>query len=227
MRTKTLLVAMATLAASLATSMAQVYSQNIVGYINLNLTSGFNLVANQLVTGSNSISQVFPSVQEGTLLYKFLPSGAFSVDYFNVTDGGLPLGWSDSGTGNPSETQLNPGEGFFLNSPAPGTVTLTGSVSTGTNTISLNTGFNLVSSATPESYELVGTNFPATDGMLAYFSNGSGGYDVSYFNVTDGGLPLGWSDSGSGNPVTVQPNVGEGFFINSPGSVNWTRVFNP
>ena len=39
MRTKTLLLAGAALAFSLATSQAQVYSQNVVGYVNINVTN--------------------------------------------------------------------------------------------------------------------------------------------------------------------------------------------
>ena len=49
MRTKVLICAAALAAASAFTTMAQnVYSLNIVGYINVPLIEGFNLVANQL-----------------------------------------------------------------------------------------------------------------------------------------------------------------------------------
>ncbi|MCX7723419.1 MAG: hypothetical protein N2379_10260, partial [Verrucomicrobiae bacterium] len=59
MRTKTLLAAAAILAVPLATTVAQtnVYSQNVVGYINLTLTNQITLVANQLDldgTGTNN-----------------------------------------------------------------------------------------------------------------------------------------------------------------------------
>src|SRR6059036_1804778 len=46
MRTKTLICAATLLAAGAATSMAQnVYSLNVVGYVQVSLTNGFNLVA--------------------------------------------------------------------------------------------------------------------------------------------------------------------------------------
>src|ERR1700735_5475995 len=58
MKTKTLLIAAAALAAGVMSSQAQgVYSQNIVGYVNVPLVAGYNLVANQLDldgTGTNN-----------------------------------------------------------------------------------------------------------------------------------------------------------------------------
>ena len=70
MRTKTLLIAAAALAAAVTSSQAQstVYSQNIVGYINTSLAPGYNLVANQLnVNNTNGASgSVRPSLPDGT-----------------------------------------------------------------------------------------------------------------------------------------------------------------
>ena len=221
MRTQKILVAAATLAVSLATSMADpVYSQNIVGYINLTIKPGFNLLANQLNSGSgsNSLDSVFPGRPDGDSIYKFNPvSGSFSID---IVDLGA---WVDSGSGNPSTTTVNPGEGFFYftTSPSDQTVTLVGSVQTGTNTVNVNSGFSLIASVTPESYELTGTNFPAADGFT-YYHYAAGNFAQSYFDVSQ------WVDPGSGNPVTVKPGVGDGFFMFNPGSaVNWTRAFNP
>ncbi len=41
-------------------SMAQVYSQNIVGYINFRLFTGDNLIANQLVSGNDTLVNLLP-----------------------------------------------------------------------------------------------------------------------------------------------------------------------
>src|ERR1700744_2623354 len=63
MRTKTLLIAAAALAAGVISSEAQVYSQNIVGYINLPLSPGYTLIGNQLSTDltgtNNTVASVF------------------------------------------------------------------------------------------------------------------------------------------------------------------------
>ena len=46
MRTKTLLLTAALAAAGVVSSMAQVYSVNSVGYVNLTLPNGFSMIAN-------------------------------------------------------------------------------------------------------------------------------------------------------------------------------------
>ena len=84
MRTKSILLGAALLAAGVATSMAQVsnvYSVNVVGYVNLNLTNGLNLISNPLDAvgnggaASNTIANVFGVVPDGTQVYKFTNSG--------------------------------------------------------------------------------------------------------------------------------------------------------
>src|ERR1035437_4778481 len=60
---KTLLMAAAALAAGIITSQAQpVYSQNVVGYINVVCpANSFSLIGNQLDTGSNTLNNVLNS----------------------------------------------------------------------------------------------------------------------------------------------------------------------
>src|SRR4051812_11081510 len=64
MRTKALLCAAGILAAGAATSMAQsnVYSLNVVGYVNVSLTNGFNMVANQLDLDGTGINNTVTNV---------------------------------------------------------------------------------------------------------------------------------------------------------------------
>src|ERR1043166_2369568 len=86
MRTKTLFLAAALSAAGLATSLAQssnVYSLNVVGYINLQLTNGFNLIANQLDldgTGTNNTlnTSIGTNVPNLTRVYTYQPA---SINY--------------------------------------------------------------------------------------------------------------------------------------------------
>src|SRR5271166_2726177 len=68
MRTKTLLC-MAALAAGVATSMAQsnVYSLNVVGYVNYPFTLGnYTLVSNPLDNTTNDLNTILPGVPDGT-----------------------------------------------------------------------------------------------------------------------------------------------------------------
>lgn len=56
MKTKTLLIAAATLAVGAITSQAQVYSQNIVGYINQTIAANhYQIIGSQLINGSDAV----------------------------------------------------------------------------------------------------------------------------------------------------------------------------
>jgi len=74
MRTKTLLLTAALGAAGVTSALGQVYSVNAVGYINTALSTGFNLVSNQLNTGGNTVAEVHPTAPAATLLYTFSPT---------------------------------------------------------------------------------------------------------------------------------------------------------
>ena len=74
MRTKALLVA-AAIAAGAVTAMAQsnVYSLNIVGYVNMTQNAGFKIWANPLNTTNNDVKFLFPNAATypGLAVYKF------------------------------------------------------------------------------------------------------------------------------------------------------------
>src|ERR1051325_4212662 len=122
MRTKTILVTAALVAAGITTSMAQaVYSVNIVGYINKPLPHGLSLIANQLnASPDNKVQTLF-----GT------PAGPITVFKFNPTTGNFDQAAfdPDAGWGDPTSMVLNPGEGAFVdNGSDPFTLTLVGEV---------------------------------------------------------------------------------------------------
>ena len=98
--------------------MAQnVYSLNVVGYVNVTVGTGYTLCANQLNNGTNGINQVLPNPAENALVLKF-KNNAY------VTDIAVGGAWYDNFSGNPSTTTLKPGEGFFYNNPGvTGTIT--------------------------------------------------------------------------------------------------------
>src|ERR1035437_8975970 len=86
---KTLLMAAAALAAGIITSQAQVYSQNIVGYVNLPLTNGvFSVVSPALsndTTGTNNtISSVFTTPVIGDTVFAFNGVGYDTLNYTAV-----------------------------------------------------------------------------------------------------------------------------------------------
>lgn len=207
MRTKTLLLTAALGVAGIATSMAQVYSVNAVGYVNVAVPTGFSLIANPLDAGAgnNTIVKLFANVADGTTIYKFNnATGQYSV---NVNDGGE---W-----GNPSDT-LEPGDGAFIKNPgAATTVTFVGEVKQGHLTTAIPAGFSIKSSQVPQSGQLdTALGFPAADGDVVYrFNNASSQYIVS---VNDGGE---WSN-------IPTPNVGEAFFVKKVAATSWVRDFS-
>jgi len=117
MRTKTLLLTAALMAAGVASSMAQVYSVNAVGYVNLSIPGGFSMIANQFVAPSYKIKDLIPNPPPGTVLYLFSNTGGYDVQTFDDLD----LVWSP----NPNAT-LNLGGGAFILAPSTFNLTFVG-----------------------------------------------------------------------------------------------------
>jgi hypothetical protein len=222
MRTKTLLLTAALSLAGAASSMAQVYSQNIVGYINLSMAPGFNLVANQLnASPNNSLNSVLPAAALESQVLKFANNN-YSSD---ISDGAE---WLDANTGDPSTTTVGPGEGFFFFNPGAAAVpvTLVGEVKLGSSTVTFAPGFTLASSVVPQELSLNAANGVADvlEAQYLTFNSGTQNYDPGLIN--DG---TGWLDANSGDPADARPVVGQGFFYFNPGAtdLSWTRSFNP
>ena len=125
MRTKTLLLTAALVAVGAASSMAQVYSQNAVGYINVTCGAGrYTMIAHQLTTGADrTIGTLIPTAATGTQ-FLYLGVGGFSTSLFDPDEGG----WT-----NPGLT-LDLGGGAYLFNPSASaqTFTFVGDVAQGT-----------------------------------------------------------------------------------------------
>jgi hypothetical protein len=105
---KTLLIAAAALAAGVITSQAQVYSQNVVGYVNTVLpgNNALTLICNPLLgpNGTNGATQVLTGLLGGENLFVWNNHGyyAYSFNGAGVGTGlGFPSDWTDlnGGTG--------------------------------------------------------------------------------------------------------------------------------
>jgi hypothetical protein len=223
MRTKTLLIAAAALAVGLASTQAQtVYSANIVGYANIPLNAGFTLFANQFDldgTGTNNtVQSIFgTNLPSGSVVYAF-QNGAFATPAAGYTTKG---GWS--GGTNAANAGLSIGSAVFVKVPSSNTVTLVGTVFTGTNVVNFANGYNFVTSPSPRSGLLqTDLGYVPTSGDVVYrFDPVTQQYKSPASGYTTKG---GWS--GGGEPVI---NVGEGIFLKSAAASggSWTNILNP
>jgi hypothetical protein len=218
MRTKTILLSGVVAALSGASLMAQVYSLNAVGYINVTVPNGFSIIADQLYSVNQSTpqyisplldSQLLDGAHNGVEIFKYSPTSGYTT---LITTSG---GWA----GPASTTTLNPGEAVFIYNPFPTNLTLTfvGQVPQGSLTNTLLQNFNLASSIVPQAGAVdsaLGLTPHAGDEVFLYDS--VNGYST-FIAVTSG-----WAGG-----VAPNPAVGQGFFYytGNAAGVSWTRTF--
>jgi hypothetical protein len=227
MRTKALLLAAAFAAAGVATSMAQVYSVNAVGYVNTQIDPGFNLVSNPLDAGAgnNIVSKLFANFQ-GTI-----PPALKVFVFQNATGGFKTAQWDDADLvflGEASSLEVTPGNGVFVLNPqaagsAPLTLTFVGEVPQGTLNNPLPRGFSIKANMVPQAArpDLQGLPGQAGDKVFRY-NKATKGYTTYQFDDADNV----WLGSGgvTGLPVF---NVGEAWFhFRASSAGTWTRTFN-
>jgi hypothetical protein len=210
MRTKNLLLSAAAVVAGAISVQAQsnVYSVNIVGYVNKPVTGGqFALLANPLNDGTNTIASIGASLPNKTTVQIWNGTG------FTGTSkaGGV---W-----GNPS-LSIPPGTGFFVQSPSSVTNTFVGSVVIGygqTNSKALPAGFSLIGSPVP----IAGT---LTNSGPNSLNLGNTLPNKTTIQVWNGTGYTGTSKAGGSWGQNLSIDVGQGFFVNLPFATNWSQT---
>jgi len=213
MKTKTLLLTTLLALAGSASLLAQsnVYSLNVVGYVNVPLTAHkFSMIANPLKNGDNKLNTILATnIPEDTLIYKF-QNGAYLPPASFITD----FGWDQN-------FALNPGEGAFVLSPVTTNLTFVGEVVlSSTNPIPV--GFSMISSVVPQSTNVTALALPAGEDDLIYQYNPVAG---AYYPPASYIADFGW-DSASTNGPTLA--VGEAVFYkraSKNGATTWVRNF--
>jgi hypothetical protein len=234
------MAAAAALAAGVVSSQAQVYSQNIVGYVNTTTPNGgtYAITVPFTVGVSNGANEIFPLVGGQPSLPDFSEvlvwNGSGYTGY--VADSGSPTLWDDADQ-NPISfvPKLPVGQAFFLIPSASVTNTFVGTVAIAvgaTNGVTYaNGGTYFISSQVPYGGNV--TNGTAAGGGLALsFNNGlpdfseilvwTGSGYTGY--VSDSGSPSLWDDADQ-NPIATAPsiNVGQGFFLIPSANFTWTE----
>jgi hypothetical protein len=219
MKTKSLLWVLGLTLTGLAAVPRTSFCQ-IVGYVNVPVTNGYNLIANPLhQPPDNNITNVIPTPPDGSRVYLWdVPSQTFQPQstYSNC------CGWS-------AILQLPPGKGFAFWASANATITFVGQLLTGslTNPIAGGNKLSLLAPKFPISGPLSGTNslqFPGSDGDEVHTFNGTTQPYSDAFTYFAG---FGWHDP-TGAASTNGPIIGLGraFFVNrkSP-DANWVATY--
>jgi hypothetical protein len=208
MRTKTLLLSAAALAAGVVASQAQsnVYSANIVGYVQVtNPANAYVMLANPLDNGTNDLASLLPTAATGAQVYVF-------------QGGSLQGAIKSKGTWTPNFI-VPPGTGFFYNNPNADTNTFVGNVAGFSNGIPLTAGITvLAGSPIPFSGNLndLGTNTL----NLGSLTNGS-----QIYMLTNGSLQGSLKSKGTWNPnFPIRP--ADGFYIQSGSTTNLVQILN-
>lgn len=230
MRTKALL-GLAALAVSAATCVAQsnVYSLNIVGYVNVDITNGYNLITVPLkpTDGNMDINNtiMMPANTDSSTLFKWTGAG-YSANTPQWIEDSPGVGqWMGD-----APMTVNVGEAVFINATAAGKITFVGEVMTGAIQNTLAPGYNTVGNKVPVEAAWPGKdngndgdNFqiwkPATQSFFG---------DWTYIAKV-GTDPYGWTLDGvtfTDGPV-LTPGQGVFYFNSGTTAINWTQNFNP
>jgi hypothetical protein len=225
MRTKSILLSAAVLAAGVASSMASaVYSVNVVGYINVplagnatknNNTGQYNLIANPLDASNgganpsgNTLASLFPSPQNFDEFLQWNGTNNFNIATY------LFGSWTTNLT-------VTPGTGGFYFTGVPQTNTFVGTVLQGTLTNTFKSGYQVIGNMIPVA-STADTNGLATglafgDSLLQWdntLNGGNGGYDIyTWFGSF-------W------NPSAPLINPGQAVFMNTASGESWVETFN-
>jgi len=217
---KTLLMAAAALAAGIITSQAQpVYSQNIVGYVNMPISgnAAYTMIVAPLQTANktNNAEDLLPAVQANDNVLIFNGGG---YDNYTFVVPGTWIGPS----GPQAAPTLNAGTAFFyenngsayITNTFVGTVVLSNSVAFTGSAV-----YNMVGSTAPISTDLESTNLnlplQVNDTVLLFNGNG-------YDNYTFAGPGMWIGPSGPQTAPVI--NVGQAFFYeDNSGATNWVQ----
>ena len=245
MRKTLLIAAAAALAASVISSQAQVYSQNIVGYANVPTPAAFGsyLLACPFTIGaSNGINEVFGTSLQGAADFTQILVWSVANNSFTIynSDSTSPSGWDDVNTAPITHLPTLPvGQGFFI-IPSIGNITnvFAGAVAINvgsTNKMTLTNAFAsyLVGAAVPYAGSVtngagtglgVNMNFPPAWDFTQLLIWSTAANKFTIYN-TDSTSPSGWDDVNTA-PIATPPSVevGQGYFlIPSAANLVWTQ----
>jgi hypothetical protein len=219
MRTTKLLLAAAAIAAGIVSTQAQsnVYSVNIVGYVNVPLQGGGKLdILDYPLNPPNSnlnITNVIKlaDANDGALLLHWAG---------NAWDNSIPS-WIAGGFGWDTEMNINAGESYFINAPAADTVTFVGEVRQGTMTNTIPAGLSFQANKVPNGAPWPGGTV-GHDSDIIYLWTGTAWANTIWSYVDQ----FGWDDGLGGSTNGPSLVVGRGgVYLNGGAPIVWVQTF--
>jgi hypothetical protein len=218
MRTKSLL-GLALLAAGLSTAGAQVYSANVVGYVNVPLTANklaFISYPFQDPNGNYDITNTVPAgdVQAGANIFQWTGT------QWNPN---VPTWYS--GFGWYPDTVISNGVGFFLLAQATSTLTFVGQVPQGTLNQTIPTGLSTLANQVPVSTNFPGSAFGNAGDNMFTWNNAGQFWDTAVWTYYGG---YGWDNGGGAGDSANGPLLNPAsavFYVNGGAAIPFTQNF--
>jgi len=228
MRTNTAVLGAAAFAVgALSSATAQnVYSVNVVGYVNVPIIHGLQIIGNPLLATDNTVNGLFTGGTNGSYVGPW--QGATLYTWSGTGFVGDHLDSYGAGWSNPN-LLLNPGTGFFVSNPGPAfTNTFVGTVVQGGSTNVLGNHLSLQSSQWPVGTNVVQLGLNAGLGDTIYTLSASGsflGYHLDSYGNGWGSPPLPAPQASVSNGPVI--GVAQGFFYNNiqGAPFNWVQNF--
>jgi hypothetical protein len=240
MRTKTLILAAAALAAGLISSQAQssnVYSVNVVGYVNITIKPGFNLISAPIKGSANPTATINPLLTAITGLDDGSTFFGWNAGSQSFTEAANWIGTPPDGPAwyNADYSAFAPdtaprGTSFFINhiGSANATLTLVGEVPQGTDVETVPANYGFLADFIPAQQEISTNGFPIVDGnTVTTWDADTQGYTEALNGI--GTPPDGpaWYNADYSAVIPFAPAVGQGFLHTSiNGTATWTRTFS-
>jgi hypothetical protein len=172
-------------------------------FINIEAPPELSLIGTPFTTGSNLLSDLFPNVPVGTIVYTW-QTNEFQTNQFTQ------FGWS------PPDAKLLPGEGAFfdnvLDDGMP--ITMHGQLQSGAS----------LTNFIPAGFSAVVPLVPSTGGVSTKLKLPLSPFDNVYLWKTNHFIVFTFLPSGKWNPQEPQIGGGEGFFVNKAMPTNWVTA---
>jgi hypothetical protein len=214
-------------AAGALSSMAQsnVYSLNVVGYVNISLTNGYQMIANQLDadgTGTNNtLATVFGTALPNlTQVLSWDPvAQTFDVSTYRTSTSAFA-----GNTAGVTATGIQMGQGVFVNLPAAAAATTVTTVGT---VMQAGAG---VPAVLPQGYSLVSSQAPIAGGVKSTLGYPAGNLDqILTWDIPSQSYTLSTYRASTGLFTGGEPQiaVGQSFFakVAAAAGVTWTNTF--